>query len=82
MKTTPKYAIRKTHSFYNSKSTRSLVTSRDNCDPLTFDTLADAKAYITELDHDTYCTAHNEISRPEYKAINLSRLPDYLIAQL
>ena len=79
--TTPTYAICKTRNFYGPMTENSLVTG-DSYDALTFETSAEANLYIAELDDAIYYTAHNETGRPEYKAINIAKLPAYLACQL
>lgn len=79
--TTTAFVIRKTSSYYGPKTTRSLVTG-DSYKALTFETSAEAEAYIDVLDEATYYTATNESGRPEYQAISTAKLPDYLANQL
>jgi hypothetical protein len=79
--TTTAFVIRMTRSYYGPKTERSLVTG-DSYGALTFETAADAKAYIADLNKATYYTANNESGRPEYKVISTAKLPAYLANQI
>ena len=75
------FVIRQTRSFYGPKTERSLVTGH-SYGALTFATAAEAEAHIAGLDKATYCTAHNESGRPEYKVTSTANIPAYLANQL
>lgn len=79
--TTTQFVIRQTRSFYGPKTERSLVTG-DSYGAMTFDSAAEAEAYIEQLDDAPYYTAHNESGRPEYKVLRADKLPAYLSTQL
>ena len=71
------YVIVRTRYFYGPSETRDVLADwRDK--PLTFDSRKAAKAYIADLDSETYYLAHNEYQRPLYRTYALDRLPRYL----
>jgi len=72
------YVIVTTREFYGPETRRSLVMTENGQRARTFATLAAARAHISDLDSEPYYTAHNESSRPSYKARRVAGLPAYL----
>lgn len=75
------YVIRATYSFYGPREERDLV--RDGSDDVAiFDSRKAAEERIGQIDRQTYILRHNESSAPEYKALSVNALPNYLREQL
>lgn len=63
------YRVLVTSEYYGPTYTNDYATG-ENANPLDFDTIADAQAWIDEAQSGVYVTSHNETGRPDYKIVN------------
>jgi hypothetical protein len=76
------YVIVVSREFYGPATRKSLYLRDDGQSARKFATRDAAKAFISDLDGETYHLAHNESGRASYKIARIDALPAYLADQV
>jgi hypothetical protein len=71
------FFILETRRLYGASETSSVVMDDSLRYPLEFWSLDEARAWIKRADGEVYWLLHNEIGRPSYKAVSMTRLQNW-----
>ena len=76
------FVIVKTAYFYGPEEKKSLVSIDESPYATQFMTRREAQAALDAYDAGRYYLSHNESGRPDFKIVQVSRLPKYLFLQV